>query len=66
MSVSVDLYVCVKELVGRLLKLMRAPWAPQVLPVCCSRARGLSTGPVPGESLLHIPFPLFQASLYER
>lgn len=34
--------------------------------VCCSRARGPSAGPVPGESLHHIPFPLFQASLYEQ
>lgn len=35
------------------------------IPACCCRARGPS-GPVLGESLHHIPFPLFQASLYEQ
>lgn len=35
------------------------------IPVCCCRARGPS-GPVLGESSHHIPFPLFQASLYEQ
>lgn len=35
------------------------------VPVCCCWARGLSV-PVLGESLHHIPFPLFQASLYKH
>lgn len=51
---------------GTVKALTSAPCAPQVFPFVAPEARGPLAGPVPGESLHHIPFSLFQASLCEQ
>lgn len=46
--------------------LMCAPCSPRAFPFVVGEPAGPSAGASPGESLHHIPFPLFQASFYEQ